>query len=42
MRLIYSKERDISDELVRKHFLVQGLGDLLGKMKKLKNNLEKK
>ena len=42
MRLIYSKERDISDELVRKHFLVQGLEDLLGKMKKLKNNLEKK
>ena len=41
MRLIYSKEREISDELVRKHFLVQDLGDLLEKMKKLKNNPEK-
>ena len=41
MNLIYLKERDISDELVRKHFLVQDLGDLLEKMKKLKNNPEK-
>ena len=36
-RLINLKERDISDELVRKHFLVQYLGALLEKMKKLKN-----
>ena len=35
-RLINLKERDISDELVRKHFLVQDLGALLEKMKKLK------
>ena len=41
MNLIYLKERDISDELVRKHLLVQDLGDLLEKMKKLKNNPEK-
>ena len=41
MELIYSKEREISNELVRKHFLVQDLGDLLEKMKKLKNNPEK-
>ena len=41
MNLIYLKERDISDELVRKHFLVQDLGDLLEKIKKLKNNPEK-
>ena len=40
MRLIYLKEKDISDELVRKHFLVQDLGHLLEKMKKLKNNPE--
>ena len=36
MRLIYSKERDTSDELVRKHFLVQDLGDLLEKNEKVK------
>ena len=41
MRLICLKERDISDELVIKHFLVQDLGDLLGRMKKSKNNPEK-
>ena len=41
MRLIDLKERDISDELVRKHFLVQDLGDLLEKLKELKNNPEK-
>ena len=41
MELIYSKEREISNELVREHFLVQDLGDLLEKMKKLKNNPEK-
>ena len=41
MRLINLKERDINDELVRKHFLVQDLGDLLKKMKKLKNNPDK-
>ena len=33
IRLIYSKERDKSDELVWKHFLVQDLGDLLEKRK---------
>ena len=36
MRLTYLKERDISDELVRKHFLVQDLGDLLEKNEKVK------
>ena len=41
MRLINLKERDINDELVRKHFWVQDLGDLLKKMKKLKNNPDK-
>ena len=41
MNLIYSKEREISDELVRKHFLVQDLEELLKKLKKLKNNTEK-
>ena len=41
MRLIYSKEREKSNELVRKHFLVQDLGELLEKLKKLKNNPEK-
>ena len=41
MRLINLKERDINDELVRKHFLVQDLRDLLKKMKKLKNNPDK-
>ena len=40
MRLIYSHEREISNELVRKHFLVQDLGELLQKLKKLKNNPE--
>ena len=37
-RLIDLKERNISDELVRKYFLVQYLGALLEKLKKLKNN----
>ena len=41
MNLIYSKERDISDELVRKNFFVQDLGELLEKLKKLKKNPEK-
>ena len=41
MNLSYLKERDISDELVRNHFLVQDLGDLLEKMKKLKNDPKK-
>ena len=36
-RLISLKERDINDELVRKHFLVQNLGALLKKLRKLKN-----
>ena len=42
MNLIYLKERDISDELVRKHFLVQDLRELLKKLKKSKKNPEKK
>ena len=41
-RLIDFKKRDISDELVRNNFLVQDLGALLEKLKKLKNNPEKK
>ena len=41
MNLIYLKERDISDGLVKKHFLVQDRRDLLEKLKKLKNNPEK-
>ena len=40
-RLIDLKERDISDELVRKYFLVQYLGALLAKLIKSKNNPEK-
>ena len=40
-RLIHLKNRDINDELVRKHFLVQNLGALLEKFKKLKNNTKK-
>ena len=40
-RLTDLKERDISDELVRKHFLVQNLGALLEKSKKLRNNPRK-
>ena len=42
MRLIYLKERDISNELVKEHIFVQDLEDLLQKMKKFKNNPEKK
>ena len=41
-RLIDLKERDTRDELVRKYFLVQYLGALLEKLKKSKNNPEKK
>ena len=41
LKLIYLKQGDISDALVRKHFLVQDLGELLEKLKKLKNNPEK-
>ena len=40
-RLINLKSRDTNDELVMKHFLVQHLGALLKKFKKLKNNAEK-
>ena len=40
-RLIDLKERGISDELVRKYFLVQYLGALLAKLIKSKNNPEK-
>ena len=39
-RLIHVKERDINDELVRKHFLVQDLRALLEKTRKLNNNVE--
>ena len=42
LRLIYLKERDISDELVRKHFLVQDLRELLEKLKKSKKEPRKK
>ena len=35
-RLINLTERDINNELVRKHFSVQDLGPLLEKFKKLK------
>ena len=41
MRLIYLKERNISDKLVMKLFFVQDLGDLLKKFKELKNNPKK-
>ena len=40
-RLIHVKERDINDELVRKHFLVQDLRALLEKTRKLNNNVKK-
>ena len=40
-RLINLENRDINDELVRKRLLVQNLGTLLEKFKKLKNNAEK-
>ena len=40
-RLIHLKERDIYNELVRKHFLVQNLVALLEKFWKLKNNAER-
>ena len=40
-RLINLENRDINDELVRKRFLVQSLGTLLEKFKKLKSNAEK-
>ena len=39
-RLINIKEKDINNELVRKYFLVQELGALLEKFRKLKNNAE--
>ena len=41
-RPINLKERDINDKLVRKHFQVQNLGALLEKLKKSKNNAERK
>ena len=40
-RLINLENRDINDELVRKRLLVQNLGTLSEKFKKLKNNAEK-
>ena len=36
-RVTSLKEKDISDKLVWKHFLVQNLGALLEKLRKLKN-----
>ena len=42
MKLIKLKERKSSNELVRKYFLVQNLGDLLENLKKLKDNPEEK
>ena len=36
-RLFFFKRRDINDELVKKHFLVQDLEALLKKMKKVKD-----
>ena len=38
MKLIKLKERKSSNELVRKYFLVQNLGDLLKNLKKFTNN----
>ena len=39
--LIDLKNRDINNELVRKHFLVQDMGALLEKLKKSKNNAKR-
>ena len=38
VRLTDFKSRNINDELVKKHFLVQNLKDLLEKLQKLKSN----
>ena len=40
-RLINLKKRDINDEFIKKHFLVQDLGALLEKLKKIKNNAKR-
>ena len=40
-RLTDAKERDINDEIVRNHFLVQDLGDLLKKLRKSPNISER-
>ena len=40
-RLTDAKTRDIDGKLVRKHFLLQDLSDLLEKLQKSTNNLEK-
>ena len=40
MELIKSKEREINNELVRKHFFVQDLGYLLENLNELKSNPE--
>ena len=40
-KLIYAKTRDINDELVRKHFLVQDLEGLLEKLWRSKNDPKK-
>ena len=41
MELIKSKENKMNNELVRKYFFAQKLGNLLKQMKDLKNNPEK-
>ena len=41
LRVIGFKDRDINDELVRKHFLAQDLGNLVKKLQKSINNPEK-
>ena len=40
-RLIDARTGDINNEFVRKHFLVQGLGSLLEKLRMSKNNSER-
>ena len=41
LRVIGFKDREINDELVRKHFLAQDLGNLVKKLQKSINNPEK-
>ena len=41
-RLIYLKERDIKDELVRKRFLILNLRAFLKKLKKLRKKKKKR
>ena len=42
MELIKLKENEMNNELVRKYFFVQNIGNLLKQMKDLKNNPDKK